>query len=65
LQVTATKPEEATVLFVGFQAQGTLGRITQDRASKVRIHGEEIKVRARMRTLDLYSGHADGPELKA
>jgi metallo-beta-lactamase family protein len=57
--------DEATILFVGFQAQGTLGRILQDGASKVRIHGEEIKVRARMRTLDLYSGHADGPELKA
>ena len=57
--------DEATVLFVGFQAQGTLGRILQEGASTVRIQGEEIKVRARMRTLDLYSGHADGPELKA
>jgi metallo-beta-lactamase family protein len=57
--------EEATVLFVGFQAQGTLGRILQEGASRVRIHGEEVRVRARMRTLDLYSGHADGPELRA
>jgi metallo-beta-lactamase family protein len=57
--------EEATVLFVGYQAQGSLGRILQDGASRVRIRGEEVKVRARMRTLDLYSGHADGPELKA
>ncbi|QFU18199.1 MBL fold metallo-hydrolase [Microvirga thermotolerans] len=55
--------EETTVLFVGYQAQGTLGRILQEGASRVRIHGEEISVRARMRTLDLYSGHADAPEL--
>lgn len=57
--------EETTVLFVGYQAQGTLGRILQEGASRVRIHGEEISVRARMRTLDLYSGHADAPELEA
>lgn len=57
--------EEATVLFVGYQAQGTLGRVLQEGASRVRIRGEEVRVRARMRTLDLYSGHADGPELKA
>jgi metallo-beta-lactamase family protein len=57
--------DEATVLLVGFQAEGTLGRILLDGASAVRIQGDEIKVRARIRSLDLYSGHADGPELAA
>lgn len=55
--------EEGTVLFVGFQAVGTLGRILQDGANAVRIQGDEVIVRARIRTLDLYSGHADGTEL--
>lgn len=55
--------DEATVLFTGFQAVGTLGRILQDGARSVRIQGEEFTVRARIRTLDLYSGHADGAEL--
>lgn len=53
----------ATVLLVGFQAQGTLGRFLADGATAVRIFGEEIKVAARIRRLDEYSGHADGPEL--
>lgn len=55
--------DEATVLFTGFQAEGTLGRILQNGARSVRIQGEEFVVRARIRSLDLYSGHADGPEL--
>ncbi|MGE3148247.1 MAG: MBL fold metallo-hydrolase RNA specificity domain-containing protein, partial [Pseudorhodoplanes sp.] len=55
--------DAATVLLVGFQAQGTLGRIIQDGAASVRIQGDEFKVRARIRSIDLYSGHADGPEL--
>jgi len=55
--------EEATVLLVGYQAAGTLGRLLEEGASTVRIQGDEIVVRARIRKLDLYSGHADGPEL--
>ena len=53
----------ATILLVGFQAQGTLGRFLADGVRAVRILGEEIKVAARIRRLDDYSGHADGPEL--
>ncbi|MCB1404602.1 MAG: MBL fold metallo-hydrolase, partial [Rhodobacteraceae bacterium] len=57
--------DEATVLLVGFQAAGTLGRLLQDGAPSVRIQGESFEVRARIRTLDLYSGHADAGELVA
>lgn len=53
----------ATVLFAGFQARGTLGRFLSDGVEVVRIQGEEIRVAARIRHLDEYSGHADGPEL--
>jgi metallo-beta-lactamase family protein len=53
----------ATVLLVGFQAHGTLGRFLVDGARAVRIQGNEIKVAATIRNIDDYSGHADGPEL--
>lgn len=56
---------ECTVLFVGFQAAGTLGRILQDGAANIRIQGEEIHVCAKIATLDAYSGHADASELDA
>jgi len=53
----------ATVLLVGYQAQGTLGRFLQDGVKAVRIQGDEIKVAARIRMIDDYSGHADGAEI--
>lgn len=56
---------DATVLIPGFQAAGTLGRFLVEGASRVRIQGEDIAVRARIRSLDIYSGHADAEALAA
>lgn len=51
--------QDATVLLPGFQAAGTLGRFLAEGATSVRIQGEDVLVRARIRSLDIYSGHAD------
>ena len=51
--------EESTILFVGYQANGTLGRILQEGVSEVRLFGETIEVKARIAQLDGFSGHAD------
>jgi len=54
---------DSTVLICGYQAQGTLGRILVEGARRVSIQGEQIQVRARVRALDVYSGHADAAGL--
>ena len=50
---------ECTILFVGYQAQGTLGRQILDGNQEVRIHGRSRLVRARVAQIQGISGHAD------
>ena len=52
-----------SVALVGFQAAGTRGRSLLDGASTVRIHGEEVRVRAEICDLTGFSVHADASEL--
>ena len=52
----------STILFVGYQAPGTLGYSIVNGAKKVKIFGEEIAVNARVEYIEGYSGHA-GPGL--
>jgi len=50
---------ESTILFVGYQAEGTLGRRILSGEKTVKIFGEEIGVHAQIVKLDAFSGHAD------
>ena len=49
----------STILFVGYQAPGTLGRKIVDGEKKVKIFGEEISINAKIEYIEGYSGHAD------
>ncbi len=51
------------LLFTGFQAQGTLGRMIMDGANEVKILGEIIPVEARVESLQMLSAHADYSEM--
>ncbi|MBO8158475.1 MBL fold metallo-hydrolase [Thermosyntropha sp.] len=56
---------ESTILFVGYQAEGTLGRRILEGEKLVKIHGEEVAVKAEIATIEDYSGHADKDGLLA
>lgn len=52
-----------TILLVGYQAIGSRGRLLQDGADQISIHGRIIDVRAHISTLEIFSVHADSNEL--
>jgi metallo-beta-lactamase family protein len=54
---------ECSIVFVGYQAHGTLGRAIVDGVKRVHVLGEEIAVRARVFTIGGFSAHADQKEL--
>ena len=51
--------EKASIIFVGYQAEGTLGRQLTEGASEVTLFGEKIEVKAEIHNLEGFSGHAD------
>jgi len=53
-----------TVLFVGFQSNGTRGQLIKDGAREIKIHGEQVPVRAHIHTLESFSRHADFAEIQ-
>jgi metallo-beta-lactamase family protein len=61
--VTNISRPECTILFIGYQAIGTLGRLIVDGAQKVRILGKEYPIRAKMAQINGFSAHADRDEL--
>lgn len=54
---------KSAIVFIGYQARGSLGRMILDGAKMVKIFGEEIPVKCRVKMVSGYSAHADQPQL--
>ena len=57
--------KQHTVLFIGYQAQGTRGRTILDGKSSVKIHGRQVPIRAKIESISGFSGHGDYEEILA
>lgn len=55
--------ERNSVIFVGFQAYGTLGRLLVDGAETIKVYGETIKVNAQIHMINGFSAHADQEDM--
>ncbi len=54
---------DSTLLLIGYQSVGTLGRLIEDGEKEVRINGEMISIKARIEKISGYSGHKDSDHL--
>jgi metallo-beta-lactamase family protein len=61
--VHALPDERNTILLAGYQSAGTRGRLLKDGAKSVRIHGQDVPVRAHIESMDALSAHADSNEI--
>ncbi len=64
LQNGAGDPKN-TILFVGYQAEGTLGRRIETKPPTIRVYGDDVPLRADVKIIDGYSAHGDRTELTA
>jgi len=55
--------KNTTLLIIGFQVEGSLGRMLHDGAKKIHVYGEQLEVHAKVKSFGAFSGHADYPRL--
>jgi len=57
--------KQNTILFIGYQAEGTRGRLMLEGVRTIKSHGQQVPVRAKIEQIDGFSGHPDSNEILA